>query len=150
MRHEFSKTGAMHNFKEVEEARALMTEAVGWSVVRWLKEKKRVRKVADGANEILDRACEQTRAGWSNELLAAYRDGDAGPDELCRIVAQVKRADAEAHRARMDAEATFDEAERQLSTRLAREGCQKAIRSWDLYEKAIRKAEAAMQPAQQR
>jgi len=42
----------------------------------------------------------------------------------------------------MDAEATFDEAEKQLSTRLAREGCRKAIESWDLHEKAIRKAEA--------
>jgi hypothetical protein len=42
----------------------------------------------------------------------------------------------------MDAEHTFDEAERLLSTSLAREGCQKAIRSWDLHEKAIRRAEA--------
>jgi len=42
----------------------------------------------------------------------------------------------------MTAEETFDEAERQLSTRLAREGCEKAIRAWDLKEKAISKAEA--------
>jgi hypothetical protein len=42
----------------------------------------------------------------------------------------------------MDAEETFDEAERQLSTSLAREGCRKAIQSWELHEKAIRRAEA--------
>ncbi|MGZ4819106.1 MAG: hypothetical protein ACXVZJ_10800, partial [Terriglobales bacterium] len=56
----------------------------------------------------------------------------------------VKKADDAAHRARMDAEDTFDEAERQLSTRLAREGCRKAIASWELHEEAIRKAEAAL------
>jgi hypothetical protein len=42
----------------------------------------------------------------------------------------------------MDAEQTFDTAEKQLSTALAREGCRKAIRSWELRERAIRKAEA--------
>jgi hypothetical protein len=42
----------------------------------------------------------------------------------------------------VDAEATFDEAEHRMSTHLAREGAQKAIDSWDLREKAIRKAEA--------
>jgi hypothetical protein len=41
----------------------------------------------------------------------------------------------------MEAEKAFDDAERQLSTSLAREGCRKAIHSWDLHEKAIRKAE---------
>jgi hypothetical protein len=41
----------------------------------------------------------------------------------------------------MDAEATFDLAEKQLSTSMAREGCRKAIHSWELHEKAIRKAE---------
>ncbi len=135
----------MHKFKEVDEARALMTEAVDWSVVRWLKEKRRVRKVADRANEVLDRACELAKADWSEELLAAYRGANAD-GELGRVIAHVKRADSEAHRARMDAEATFDDAERQLSTRLAREGCRKAIHSWELYEKAIRKAETLMQP----
>jgi hypothetical protein len=44
----------------------------------------------------------------------------------------------------MDAENTFDEAERQMSTRLAREGCSKAIASWELHEAAIRKAEVAI------
>jgi hypothetical protein len=44
----------------------------------------------------------------------------------------------------MDAEDTFDEAEKKLSTRLAREGCRKAIDSWDLHEQAIRKSEAAI------
>jgi ribosomal protein S21 len=48
--------------------------------------------------------------------------------------------DDEAYRARVKAEETFDNAERQLSTSLAREGCRQAIQSWDLYEKAIRKA----------
>jgi len=53
----------------------------------------------------------------------------------------MKRADEEASRGRMDARSTFDEAERQLSTSMAREGCRKAMYSWDLHEKAIRTAE---------
>ncbi len=103
---------------EVEEAKALMTEAIEWSVVRWLREKKRVRKTADKANAALDRLVEQAKAESHEDIKAAYR-------------------------VRMDAEDTFDEAERELSARLAREGCKKAIHSWELYERAIRKSEAA-------
>ena len=58
---------------------------------------------------------------------------------------QIKDADDTARRARMHAEKTFDDAERQLSTSLAREGCKKAIHSWELHEKAISKAETAME-----
>ena len=32
-----------------------------------------------------------------------------------------------------------------MSSDLAREGCKKAIHSWELHEKAIRKAEAIME-----
>ena len=31
-----------------------MTEGLNWSVLRWLKEKKKVRKAADIANHALD------------------------------------------------------------------------------------------------
>lgn len=57
-------------------------------------------------------------------------------------VQRVKEADDEAYAARMDAEDTFDEAERRLSSSMAREGAEKALESWDLREKAIRKPEA--------
>jgi hypothetical protein len=56
------------------------------------------------------------------------------------VAKKIKEMDDEAYRARVKAEETFDNAERQLSTSLAREGCRQAIQSWDLYEKAIRKA----------
>jgi hypothetical protein len=62
-------------------------------------------------------------------------------EKMLKLVKPVKRADEEAFRARMDAEDTFDEAERQLSTSMAREGCRKAIYSWKLHEQAIRMAE---------
>ena len=45
----------MHKLPEVEEAKALMNEATEWSVMKWLREKKRVRKVADQANAALDK-----------------------------------------------------------------------------------------------
>lgn len=143
----------MRKLTEVEEATALMNEAVEWSVMRWLKEKKRVRKIADRANDALDQSMEQTKARWSQDLLAAYaelagpeiaKDARTADGGLRAFAKEMKRAAEDAYRARMDAEDTFDEAESQLSTRLAREGCRKAIYSWDLHEKAIRKAETAI------
>jgi hypothetical protein len=62
--------------------------------------------------------------------------------EIKRAVQCVKEADDEACRARMDAERTFDEAERLLRASMAREGAQKAIDSWERREKAIRQGEA--------
>jgi hypothetical protein len=66
--------------------------------------------------------------------------------EATLIAKKVKEADDEAYRARMDAEEAFDQAEKQLSTSLARDGCRKAIHSWELHEKAIRKAETVIRP----
>lgn len=133
----------MRKLTEVEEAKALMTEAADWSVMKWLREKKRVRKTADKANDALDALNKETKASWSDELKAAYKGAGQADNELAQFVKQVKHADEEAYRARMDAEDTFDEAERQLSAAMAREGCRKAIHSWELHEKAIRKAEGA-------
>lgn len=126
----------MGKLAEVEEAKTVMTEAIEWSVIRWLREKKRVRKIADRANAFLDRRLDETRARWDKQLLAAYREGDGDARKL-------RQATDQAYRARMDAEATFDEAEKQLSTALAREGCRKAIHSWELYERALHLCEDA-------
>jgi len=52
-------------------------------------------------------------------------------------------ADALPTAARDEAEPFFDEAERCMSTSMAKKGALKAIESYDLREKAIRKAEAA-------
>lgn len=138
----------MRKLAEVEEAKALMTEAADWSVLKWLREKKRVRKAADRANDALDALNQETKAGWSAELKAAYdnlrsKQGGAGDSQVGDFVKRVKEADDAAYRARMDAEDTFDEAEKQLSAAMAREGCKKAIHSWEMHEKAIRKAESA-------
>jgi hypothetical protein len=152
----------MEKLLEVETARALMTEAMTWSVMKWLREKKRVRKTADQANAALDQLSEATRQAWPDRLkinyeaLAAQATGPAaahrqqrpplpgGNPDAIAIAKKLKESDDEAYRARMDAEETFDKAEKQLSTSLAREGCQKAIHSWDLHERAIRKAEAVI------
>lgn len=150
----------MRKLPEVEEAKALMNEAISWSVMKWLREKKRVRQVADRANAALDELDRSIKARWSAEIRVAYdelcaqssakerhsqpspKNSDVNTDGVRHFARQVKKADDEAYRARMDAEKTFDEAERQLSTALAREGCHRAILSWDLHEKAIRRAEA--------
>ena len=55
----------------------------------------------------------------------------------------MKEADDRAYEARMDAEDIFAEAERKLSSGLARNGTVRALESYDLREKAIRRAEAA-------
>jgi hypothetical protein len=137
-----------------------MTAATGWSVMKWLREKKRVRKTADQANAALDQLDRDTKRRWPEDLRAAYGVlAEAAPtnghkktarqdaDSKALLTAKhMKEADDQAWRARMDAEKTFDDAEKQLSTSLAREGCRKAIESWDLHEKAIRKAEAMIVP----
>ncbi len=148
----------MKTLPEVEAAKALMTEAMTWSVMKWLREKKRVRKTADSANAALDQASRAVQERWPQPIRTAYealamktaKGVPAGnqqpapaiaPDETL-AVAKSREADDEAYRARMDAEKAFDDAERKLSTSLAREGCRKAIHSWELHEKTIRKAEA--------
>ena len=149
----------MQRIPEVETAKALMNEATTWSVMKWLREKKRVRKTADLANDALDRMSLAVQEGWPAGVRAAYaalatpgngksaaresqQDSPPIDAEMSLIVKKVKEADEQAYRARMDAEKAFDDAEKQLSTSLAREGCKKAIHSWDLHEKAIHKAEA--------
>jgi hypothetical protein len=148
----------MEKLPAVETAKALMTEAMTWSVMKWLREKKRVRRTADLANAALDQASQAIRECWPEAIRTAYdalvaqKPGTVSAprqqavpvktDPAATLTASKSHeADDEAYRARMEAEKAFDDAERQLSTSLAREGCRKAIHSWDLHEKAIRKAE---------
>lgn len=141
----------MRTIPEVEHAKSLMTEAQRWSLWRWLLEKKTVRRAADDANAALAAEEAGVKARWSPDLRKAYaalQARDSGKKsrhqiqpEILQVVASVKRADEEAETVRLDAEATFDEADKRLSTSLAREGTGKAIRAWVLREKAIRKAE---------
>lgn len=150
----------MEKIPAVETAKELMTEAVAWSVMKWLRQKKTVRKIADQANAALDQLNQAAKARWPDDVHAAYQallkqaaenhkagsqhesSSPATNPQVILGAKKVKEADEEAHRARMDAEETFDIAEKQLSTALAREGCRKAVRSWELHEMAIRKAEA--------
>jgi cell wall assembly regulator SMI1 len=144
----------MKTLPEVETAKHLMNEAMRWSVMTWLREKKRVRKTADQANAALDRLSEELRQRWPDNIRAAYHaldvneatsspQGHTGQKTIARnsrefvVARQLKDADEKAFRARMAAEKTFDDAEKRLSTSLAREGCQKAILSWELHERAI-------------
>jgi len=151
----------MRKLAAVEEARAVMTEGIEWGLFRWLLEKGRVREIADRATAALDEADRKAKATWSDDLKSAYNElvdqekpkrsrrqekdpesHDIPPD--VRLTAEkVKAAYDEGQRARVDAEDTFDEAERSMSTDLARVGCRKALDSYDLRERAIRMAEAA-------
>jgi hypothetical protein len=142
----------MQKLIEVEEAKAIMTEGIDWSVLKWLREKKTVRKMADRANATLDATILNLKAGWDKNLQAAYgRLGAANcksenskfSPELLAQAKKLKHAQDEATKARDDAENTFDEAEKKLSTTMAREGARKAIRSWELHEQLIRLSEAA-------
>jgi hypothetical protein len=127
--------------------------------------KKRVRAAADRAVEALGDLEKKVKAHWGGDSKKAYRELEAqaslernprakaqyqkakeeakNVDPQIKVaVRRVKEADDEAENARLDAEATFDEAERRMSASMAREGAQKAVDSWELREKAIRKAEA--------
>jgi hypothetical protein len=151
----------MEKLTEVEEAKALMTEGLSWSVMKWLREKKRVRRAADKANAALWAMQKALKESWSDHLRLAYEylavAGDGGGrvshpaiDAKIKLLAKrVKQADDEAYQAHLDAEETFDLADRRLSTSLAREGAKKAILSWVLFEKAIVMAESGL-PAESR
>ncbi len=119
----------MHKLAPVEETKALFAEAQGWGVWQWLTQKSRLRQTADAAWEALD--------GYEKEV---KRSWDAATRQAARQ--QLKPADEAAYQARMDAEAQFDEADRRLSTSMAREGAQMAIEAWVMREKFIRKMEA--------
>jgi len=116
-----------------------------------------VRETADRANAALDRLNRSVKARWSDEVKATYKELSeksrrrlekeqthevAATPEIHSLIEKVIAADEAAHRARMAAEEAFEQAEEQMSTRLAAEGCKIAIHSWVLHEKAIRQAEA--------
>lgn len=134
-----------------------MAEAMKWSVMKWLREKKNVRKTADQANAALDKLNSDVKQRWPDSVKSAYealaaqsqgsrnqanRSEPATASEPSLLAKKLKDANDEAYRARAIAEEAFDEAEKQLSTHLAREGCLKAIHAWDMLEEAIRKAES--------
>ncbi|HXZ41351.1 MAG TPA: hypothetical protein VEG68_11485 [Terriglobales bacterium] len=154
----------MRKLAVVEEARTVMTEGMEWGLFRWLLEKGRVQQMADRATAALAEADKKVKATWSDELKKAYdelvdqekhkrahrqeKDPKSHdiPPEIRLTAKKVKEAYDEGQRARVDAEDTFDEAERRMSTDLARVGCRKALDSYHLREHAIRMAEAAARP----
>ncbi len=158
---------AVRKLSAVEEARAIMTDGMDWSVWRWLLEKHRVREIADRATAALERANRKVKATWSDELKQAYdellienlsptprrraktriENSHVIAPEIKHWAEQVKKADDEAEQATLLAEATFDQAERRMSASTARKGARQALKSYDLRETAIRKAEEyAMEP----
>jgi hypothetical protein len=140
----------MRKLAAVEEARAVMTEGMEWGVWKWLLEKRRVQEIADRATAALHEADRKVKASWSDELKTAYKElveqekpkrgrrQEKDPEgvniapEVRLTAKKVKQAYDEGQRARVDAEDTFEEAERRMSTDLAREGARKALESYDL------------------
>jgi hypothetical protein len=152
----------MKKLEAVENARVIMTEGMEWGVFKWLARKPKVRKIADLATEALNNAEDSVKATWSDDLKRAFnylatQDAEASngkksktktapkdiDPELLAIARGVFEADEETETMRLDAEDTFAEGERKLSVAMAREGARKALATYDLHEKAIRKAEAA-------
>lgn len=131
---------------KVEQARALMTEAIDWSVMKWLREKRRVRRAADQANELLNEAEAEIRKKWSPEFRSIYEQSGALSPEKKRLATRIRHEHDAANRLRVEAEKTFDGAEKRLSTAMAREGCRQAIEGWEHHLEAIRLAEAALEP----
>jgi hypothetical protein len=159
---------AMKKIPAVEEARAIMTQGLDWGVWKWLTEKKRVRGLADVARTALDDAEIKVKLTWSDEHKLAYNQlvseneddmqarakakskaktakaaagGNIDPKVLAAVT-KVKEADDDAYNAHEDAEDIFAEAEKKMSTSMARDGARKALEAYDLHEAAIRKAEA--------
>jgi len=157
----------MRKLVQVEDAKALLEVAKDWGVWKWLTEKKRVRQTADIAWEAFDELEKEVRSAWGDDLNKAYgelvaeaelaeggapakrkyekaKKEAADVDPKIKALAQKqKEIDDEAYRVRMEAEDMFDEAEKRLSTSMAREASQVAIDAYNLREKAVRRAENA-------
>lgn len=138
----------MHKLEPVEEAKTLFEEAKQWGVWQWLTQKRRLRQTADAAWEALEKCEDRVKRSWDEAIRKAYRDlggrknGNRMDPAIHAALQRLKEADEEAYKARMDAEAQFDEADRRMSTSMAREGAQMAIDAWTMREKLIRKMEA--------
>jgi hypothetical protein len=156
----------MKKLPAVEDAKALLSEGMEWSIWRWLLEKSRVRRITDEGTAVLDELEKQVKAAWPDEMRKAYAevqaqsefDGNAktkrryekAKQEAAGIDAEVKRvarkvweADTVAYKARWDTEDAFAAAERRLSGDMAREAARRGVEAYDLREKSIRRAEAA-------
>ena len=121
----------MQKLKPVEEAKTMFAEAREWGMFKWLAEKRRARRTADAAWAALEEAEKKAKARWTAEVRAAF-DADKG----------LHSAERKAHKAHMDAEAQFDEADRRMSTSMACEGAQMAIDAWEMREAYIKKLAA--------
>ena len=154
----------MKKLPAVENARAVMTEGMEWGVWKWLTEKKRVRGMADEARAALDELEMKVKETWSNDYKIAYNQlveqdntpkrgskavknkkngaGDRSDPRVISAVKAIKEADDLAYNAHEDAEDVFAEAQRKMSTSMAREGARMALVAYDRHEEAIRKAEA--------
>ena len=143
----------MKKITEVEEAKAIMTEAQDWGMWRWLMEKRKVRLAADSCNDALARAEKRVLESWPEEMRTAYealaqeqtakKRHQKIDAEMMDTVRKIKQALDDAERVRLAAEDIFDRADRALSTSMAKQGTFRAIEAWEMREKAIRKAEAA-------
>ena len=157
----------MRKLVQVEDAKSLLEVAKEWGVWKWLTEKKKVRQTADVAWEAFDEFEKEVRAGWSEDLQLAWAElaaesavaeggapakrkyekakkDAAGVDPKVKATARkLKDADDEAYALRMRAEDLFSEAEKRMSTSMAREASQVAIDAYLLREKSVRKAENA-------
>jgi hypothetical protein len=139
----------MQKLTAVEEAKALFEEAKDWGVWRWLTEKRRARETADAAWEALDACEKKVVAGWPEEVKRAWRATNGSgkrtahevDPELLAAAQKVREFDEECNKAHVEAEAQFDEADRRMSTSMAREGSQMAIEAWKMRERFIRKME---------
>jgi len=155
----------MRKLAAVEDARAIMKEGMEWGVWKWLTEKPKVRRLADKARAALDENELKVKESWPDELKLAYNslvsengtggkrkrqssgkaNGAGKPDP--KVLAQAKQvleADDTAYNAHEDAEDVFAEAEKKMSTSMAREGARMALVAYDRHEEAIRKAEALL------
>jgi hypothetical protein len=154
----------MRKLPAVEDARAIMKQGMEWGAWKWLLEKKRVRGIADQARAALDELEMKVKLGWSDDLKITYnhlvaengnakrsrqqakdakqvRIPDTDPKVLTAAKA-LKEADDDAYNAHEDAEDLFAEAEKKMSTNMAREAAGKALVAYDRHEAAIRKAGA--------
>jgi chromosome segregation ATPase len=152
--------GSVPTLRAVIEAKRLLEETKQWWPWSWAADlnKIKLRSAIETATKALEREVEKAKNSWSREMQRAYRELTVAESrrastsnidpEIKRAARKLKDAEDELNLATVQAQKTFDEAERELNPSKAREGALQTAKAIEKHETVLSIANAARNPRQ--
>jgi hypothetical protein len=150
--------GSVPTLHAVIEAKRLLDETQQWWPWSWASDlnKIKLRSAIETATRALELEVEKAKNSWSREMQRAYREltipesrrvstRNINP-EVKRTARKLKDAEDELNQATLQAQKTFDEAERELNPSKAREGALQTAKAIAQHEFVLSIANAARKP----